>query len=121
MTQFSPVLRVDCRKEVAMRDLNDADTGYEVRWARFCVYRPRSPGQVPPKMGSERPAFDAVLAGFAGCSPGGSCSARPKRRGYAILDPLGEAVRLDTALPRAGPAEKAQNAIFGRWDPPKFR
>ena len=43
-----------------MRDLNDADTGYEVRWARFCVYRPRSPGQVSPKMGSERPAFDAA-------------------------------------------------------------
>ena len=36
-----------------MRDLNDADTGYEVRWARLCVYRPRSPGQVPPK----RPDF----------------------------------------------------------------
>ena len=88
MTQFSPVLRVDCRKEVAMRDLNDADTGYEVRWARFCVYRPRSPGQVPPKMGSERPAFDAVLAGFGGYSAEGSCSARPKRRGYGISGPL---------------------------------
>ena len=28
LTQFSPVLRVDCRKEVAMRDLNDAYTEY---------------------------------------------------------------------------------------------
>ena len=107
MTQFSPVLRVGCRKEVAMRDLNDEYTGYEVRWARFCVYRPRSPGQVPPKMGSERPAFDAVLAGFGGYSAEGSCSARPKRRGYGISGPLGEAMRLYTALPRAGPAEKA--------------
>ena len=44
-----------------MRDLNDADTGYEVRWARFCVYRPRSPGQVPPKMGSGR----SVLTQFS--------------------------------------------------------
>ena len=90
-----------------MRDLNDADTGYEVRWARFCVYRPRLPGQVPPKMGSERPAFDAVLAGFGGCSAEGSCGARPKRCGHGISGPLGEAMHLDTALPRAGPAEKA--------------
>ena len=36
-----------------MRDLSDADTEYQVRWARLCVYIPRSPGQVPPK----RPDF----------------------------------------------------------------
>ena len=37
LTQFSPVLGVVCRKEVAVRDLSNAGAEYEVRWVRMCV------------------------------------------------------------------------------------
>ena len=89
MTQFSPVLGVVCRKEVAVRNLSNAGAEYEVRWVRLCFYRLRSPGQIPPK----RPDF-LPSSGHLNRGPE-ALDAPPHPNGSGPLGPLGLPTKWD--------------------------